>query len=249
MRSIFSQWKLAPLRQDCLLCEAAESDVLCDACAADMPTAALGCPQCAAPGHADVCGACIRDVPHFNMTVAAFLYRFPLDKLVQAFKFNANLTLIHFFSRAMYACIHERMSAQENTQKLKMPMQIIALPLAKQRLATRGFNQAALLADALALMLDCPVAHHSMLRIRETPPQSGLSRAERLRNVKGAFDCTGDVAGKHIAIVDDVMTTGATLSEAARVLKLAGAAEVSAYVLARAMIEPKMQTEQRYHTP
>ena len=225
------------MRQDCLLCEAAASDVLCTSCIADLPVETLSCPQCAAPGNANVCGACLRNAPHFDATAAAFTYRFPLDKLVQSFKFNANLTLTHFFASAMRTRIR--------ALALEMPDQIIALPLANKRLATRGFNQAALLADALARLLDCPVAHRSMLRIRETPPQSGLSRAQRMKNVKGAFDCAGDVAGKRIAIVDDVMTTGSTLSEAARVLKLAGAVEVSAFVLARAVLIPKTNAEHK----
>lgn len=113
------------------------------------------------------------------------------------------------------------------------PVLVIPLPLAPKRLAERGFNQAALLGAQVSKILGLRFEARGMLRVRETPPQTGLNREARLKNVRGAFDCTQRLAG-HVAIVDDVMTTGATLSEAAKVLKKAGAARVSAWVIARA---------------
>jgi ComF family protein len=108
------------------------------------------------------------------------------------------------------------------------------LPLARKRLAERGFNQSALLAELAAKELGIGYAPHGLLKVRDTPPQAGLDRAARLKNVRGAFDCGESLAGLRIALVDDVMTTGATLSEAAKVLKKAGASFVSAWVVARA---------------
>jgi ComF family protein len=116
---------------------------------------------------------------------------------------------------------------------------IVAVPLAPNRFAERGFNQSILLASALAKRLRLPVAHAAMLRIRETPPQTGLTRKDRKKNIKGAFDSRALPANARVAIVDDVMTTGATLSEAARVLKRAGASRVEAWVIARAAYERK----------
>ena len=112
----------------------------------------------------------------------------------------------------------------------------VAKALAKPsgRLAERGFNQSALLAESLARAMQIDFATHGLLKIRDTLPQAGLNRAARLKNVRGAFDCARSLAGRHVALVDDVMTTGATLSEAAKALKKAGAASVSAWVLARA---------------
>jgi ComF family protein len=115
-----------------------------------------------------------------------------------------------------------------------MPDVIIPMPLAKKRLATRGFNQSALLARGIGRRLHIKVESHGLLRVRETPPQAGLNRAARLENMKGAFDCAQNLAGLRIALVDDVMTTGATMSDAARALKKQGAATVDAWAIARA---------------
>ena len=113
------------------------------------------------------------------------------------------------------------------------PVLVIPLPLAPKRLAERGFNQSALLGAQISKILGLRFEARGMLRVRETPPQTGLNREARLKNVRGAFDCTQRLDG-HVAIVDDVMTTGAMLSEAAKVLKKAGATRVSAWVIARA---------------
>jgi ComF family protein len=174
----------------------------------------------------------LRDQPQFDATVAAFHYKYPLDKLVQSLKFGADLKLVQFFTdtlaEAVMSCDRKNRAAPEI---------VVALPLANQRLKERGFNQAALLAAGVAKQLKLPVAHGAMLRIRETPPQSGLNREARIKNIRGAFACDTSLVGRSVAIVDDVMTTGATLSEAARALKSAGAARVEAWVLARAVSE------------
>jgi ComF family protein len=196
-------------------------------------TDATCCRQCALPGASDaICGQCLRDTPRFDRTLAAFEYRFPLDRLVQSFKFRADLKLVDFFVAAMAARVSPAISATT-----RLPDLLVALPLANQRLRERGFNQSALLADGLARVIGRPVAHGAMLRIRETPPQSGLDRPARIKNIRGAFDCRDNLTGKHVALIDDVMTTGATLSEAASVLKKAGAQQVDAWVLSRAVLE------------
>jgi ComF family protein len=151
--------------------------------------------------------------------------------LVQSFKFRADLKLANFFSANLAEAVRAALAVST-----ARPEFLVALPLSRQRLTERGYNQSALLADGVASRLGMNVAHDAMLRIRETPPQSGLSRDARIKNIRGAFDCGVDLTGRHIAIVDDVMTTGATLSEAAKVLKKAGAARVDAWVLSRAML-------------
>jgi ComF family protein len=204
-------------------------ETLCAACQRDLPTASINnCPRCAAPSQsAQVCGACLADPPHFDETVSAYRYAYPLDRLVQAYKFNANLGLLPLFATAIARAVNER-----DTQR--RPDLVIPLPLAPKRLAERGFNQSALLGAQVSKALGTRFEARGMLRVRETPPQSGLNREARLKNVRGAFDCAHRLDGKHVAIVDDVMTTGATLSEAAKVLKKAGAIRVSAWVIARA---------------
>jgi ComF family protein len=145
---------------------------------------------------------------------------------LQAYKFNANLGLLPLFADALARAIGTGGSQHR-------PMMVVPLPLAPKRLAERGFNQSALLGAQVAKILALRFEARGMLRVRETPPQTGLNREARLKNVRGAFDCAQRLDG-HVAIVDDVMTTGATLSEAAKVLKKAGAARVSAWVIARA---------------
>jgi ComF family protein len=218
--------------QDCALCDARCQSCLCAACMADLPRQQrLGCPSCNAPSADDQrCGRCLVHPPQFDRTISAFRYRYPLDRLVQAYKFRANLSLLPLFADALIEAIGKHHPAP-------LPDLIVPLPLAPKRLAERGFNQSALLGDKLASALAIKFESRGMLRVRETPPQSGLNREARLKNVRGAFDCAKSLAGKRVAIVDDVMTTGATLSEAARALKRAGAIEVSAWVIARAVFD------------
>ena len=216
------------LSQDCQLCGVSAAAAVCPDCQYDLPVAPLAnCPRCAAPSpSAQVCGACLADPPHFDATISAFQYAYPLDRLVQAYKFSANLGLLPLFADAVARAV-----AVGDAQH--RPVLVIPLPLAPKRLAERGFNQSALLGAEVSKILGLRFEARGMLRVRETPPQTGLNREARLKNVRGAFDCTQRLDG-HVAIVDDVMTTGATLSEAAKVLKKAGAARVSAWVIARA---------------
>ena len=213
--------------QDCQLCGCRAVDSLCPACVHELPfRLGAGCPQCAAEGADNqLCGGCLAHPPAFDRTVAVFRYAFPLDRLLQSYKFRQNLALTSLFAGALNAAV-SRQPARPDT--------LIAVPLARARLAERGFNQSALLAESLARAMQIDFATHGLLKIRDTLPQAGLNRAARLKNVRGAFDCARSLAGRHVALVDDVMTTGATLSEAAKALKKAGAASVSAWVLARA---------------
>jgi len=231
--SFFATSRLTQLfSQDCQLCGVRTETSLCRDCERDLPyRMSGGCPRCAAHASAgQLCGACLSEAPAFDETVAAFSYEFPLDRLLQSYKFNENLSLTAMFSAALLAAVRQHHVQYGST----LPDRVIALPLARKRLAERGFNQSALLAELVAKELGIRYAPHGLLKVRDTPPQAGLDRAARLKNVRGAFDCDESLAGLRIALVDDVMTTGATLSEAAKVLKKAGASYVSAWVVARA---------------
>ena len=213
------------LAQDCILCAAPSGDTpFCAGCAHDLPELGDACPQCAGPSLGGaVCGACLGDPPSFDATVAAWRYGFPVDRLVLALKYGGRLALARAFGAALAARVADRQV------DLLVPM-----PLAPTRLRERGFNQAMEIARALARGTRFTVAPHLVARVRDTPPQTDLPHDARTANVRGAFDCMRAVAGRSLAIVDDVMTTGASLEELAGTLKRAGAARVENWVVARA---------------
>jgi len=213
--------------QDCVLC-AAESglDALCSSCRGDLPTLTECCPRCAlpTPGGA-ICGTCLRTPPHFDATVALWRYEFPCDKLVHALKYRARLALAGCFA----GCLASRPLPEIDL--------VVPMPLHRRRLRERGFNQALEIARGLARRMDWPLGSRSAVRLRHTAPQTGLPYAERAKNVRGAFECPLDLSGARVGVVDDVMTTGATLNELARVLKRAGASRVENFVIARTVPE------------
>jgi ComF family protein len=213
------------LAQDCILCTAPSGDTpFCTGCAHDLPELGDACPQCAGPSLGGaVCGACLGDPPSFDATVAAWRYGFPVDRLVLALKYGGRLALARAFGAALAARVADRQV------DLLVPM-----PLAPTRLRERGFNQAMEIARALARGTRFTVAPHLVARVRDTPPQTDLPHDARTANVRGAFACMRAVAGRSLAIVDDVMTTGASLEELAGTLKRAGAARVENWVVARA---------------
>lgn len=214
----------AALPQDCLLCGAACDDApLCGPCRDELPALPRACPLCAMPSpHGEICGICLQHPPQFDMTVAVWRYAYPVDRLVQALKFHGRLALASFFADAL-ASVVERADV------------VIPMPLHPSRLSERGFNQAAEIARHLTGILGTGLAIHGASRIRRTLPQANLPLDERSRNVRGAFACTLDLTGARVAVVDDVMTTGATLGALARVLKRAGAARVENWVVARTL--------------
>jgi len=209
----------------CFLCRGAATDVLCAQCDAELPRlpAAL-CPRCALPSpRGELCGRCLSSAPSYDATVAALAYDFPADALVHAFKFRGELALADTLARALLA------------RPPPAAERIVPVPLSAARLRQRGYNQALELARRLARATGMPLDFTACERQKDAAPQSELPLAERVKNVRGAFRCTGDVRGRTIAVVDDVMTTGATLDELAATLKAAGAARVVNWVVARTL--------------
>jgi ComF family protein len=198
---------------------------LCAACDADLSHyRAPACPVCALPTPSgQVCGACLQHPPAFDQTLAAFSYHFPIDRLLHAFKYSGNLALTGILTEPL-----AQLAAGHPKPDFLMPM-----PLHPGRLKERGFNQSLEIARPISRWLDIPLAADACRRTRDTPTQAGLKWKERRRNVRGAFTCDLDLSGKKIAVLDDVMTTGATLNEISRILKGRGASEVSAWVVAR----------------
>ncbi|MBI5784250.1 MAG: ComF family protein [Rhodocyclales bacterium] len=214
------------LPQDCLLCGSPSGDaLLCPVCDLDLPRLpAEVCPICAeaAPGGA-TCGACLSDPRHFDATVAAFRYGFPADKLVQSLKYQRRIATADFFAGAMFA-------GPRPDGDL-----IVPLPLHPARLAERGFNQSVEIARPLARALRLPLELDGCTRSRDTAPQASLPWKERKKNIRHAFECAIDLSGRSVIVVDDVMTTGATLDEFARTLKAHGAVRVVNWVAARVL--------------
>jgi len=207
----------------CFLCRGAADGMLCAACDADLPRAdGPRCPRCAlpSPGGA-LCGRCLAHPPAYDETVAALEYAFPADVLVQSLKFRGELALAPLLAARLAARLPPGVP----------PFAVLPVPLSPARLRLRGFNPALEIARALGagLRVDARLAE----RARDTPPQVDLPHRERAANVRGAFRCRELPAGAQVAVVDDVMTTGATLHELAATLKRAGAARVVNWVVAR----------------
>lgn len=214
------------LPRACLLCGATAQAALCPGCAADLPQmSAHACPICALPlvAPAPACGACLKAPPAFDATYAALRYTFPVDRLVLMLKFQHRLASADFFAQRMLTGAHPAGTV------------VVPVPLSRQRLRERGFNQAVEIARPLARALALPLDLTGLTRTRETVPQSRLPWRARRGNVRHAFACSADFAGRTAIVVDDVMTTGATLHAVARALKDGGAGCVVNWVATRAV--------------
>jgi ComF family protein len=221
------------LPQCCELCAARTcGSLLCAACAEALPRVGAACPVCALPSAAEgACGACLALPPPYAATVAAFAYAFPIDRLLQRIKYGGRIALAQWAGAALAAALHGPRARRTGRPR---PDCIVALPLAAARQRDRGFNQASEIAARVARDTGLPLAT-PLARITAGPPQTALSWTERGRNVRGAFAIRAPVGGARIALVDDVMTTGATLAEAARTLLHAGAEQVECWVVARTL--------------
>lgn len=210
----------------CLLCRAPARDrALCEACHADLPWQQYCCQRCALPLEhpATVCGGCLRKSPPFDTAIAPLRYGWPLDRLLTRFKFSHRLS-------------HGRLLAQllaDHIPRDDLPTAIVPVPLHPARLRQRGFNQAHELAATLGRHFKVPVLPNACVRQRETDNQSELSAIQRHHNLKNAF-AVRVKPPTHLAIADDVMTTGSTVAELAKTLKRAGAEKISVWCVARA---------------
>lgn len=214
------------LPESCLLCSSDSGDgLLCADCNADLPgLATTHCPQCSVETtYGERCGACLKETPYFNRTIAAFRYDFPVDRIIHALKYGHQLAVADWLGKQLASYL-------EADNQL-----IIPLPLHPDRLRERGFNQSAEIARVIGNQLNLTVDRDNVLRSRPTQRQADLPLKERHKNVRGAFECRADLSGQKILLIDDVMTTGATVNECARVLKLHRASEITIVVAARAL--------------
>jgi ComF family protein len=210
----------------CAACgEATVAEPFCELCAGAVDEVPPGCRRCGQPGIDALCGACRAAPPAFEAVRAGGLLGGPLADAVHALKYRGRPAL----ARPLGAWLAAR-------APLPPDAAVISVPLARGRRLERGYDQAALLADAVCRAAGARRARlrAALVRVRETPPQVGRTREERARNVAGAFEARAVVAGRDVVLVDDVVTTGATADAAAEALRRAGARSVVVVALARA---------------
>jgi len=214
--------------RQCVLCLAPGSNGLCEACDANLPRLpAQHCPLCLLPiAPARICGSCLHNPPAWTNAIAALRYTFPVDAMIQALKYRPDLALVPILADCLLSAI---------SPPVALPDYVIPVPIHMARLRQRGFNQALEIGRYLCKQTGSTLLMDACSRSRDTVSQTELPWKERQKNVRGAFACRQDLTGKHVAIVDDVMTSGATLNELSKVLRRQGAVTISIWVVARAI--------------
>ena len=216
-------------KQHCLLCAALDSNEsgLCNGCLNDLPWhTSPQCQQCGLKSNGAICGNCLNALPHFDATYSLFTYDFPVNAMMQHYKYGGMLNLSQLFGHLL--------SKKISSNRVDL---IIPMPMHPLRLKERGFNQALEIAKILTKNHIEKLDYTSVHRQKLTPPQASLPLKERVKSIKGAFKINvgQKIKKKRIAIVDDVMTTGASLNELAKTLKQAGATHVECWVVSRTL--------------
>ncbi|MEK8090217.1 ComF family protein [Thermithiobacillus plumbiphilus] len=212
----------------CLLCHL-PGRAICQDCLAALPRLPrIRCPQCAVPhtGLANTrCARCQLDPPPFSACTAAFSYAAPLDQAIHQWKYHGRLVWTRVLAESWLETVGPL---------TELPEALLPVPLHWRRLASRGFNQAGLLARHWGRALDIPVLYHYAKRLRHTRQHARLGRSERLQDSETIFQVR-PLPVRHVAIIDDVLTTGGTVSALARAALTAGAERVDVWVLARTL--------------
>ena len=203
---------------------------LCAGCRRDVPEKTMSCPQCArVVSTQDICGRCRKKPPAQDALWAAFDYRFPLDAVLKAYKYQQRMpqgrVLRDLFLDAVVQAVAEN--------RLTAPDLLAPVPLHPSKLRCRGFNQSLELARPVARTLDTALRPRLLIRTRATESQASLPRESRAKNVRAAFQCREPVDGKHVVVIDDVVTTGNTVNEIAKELRKAGATRIEIWTLSR----------------
>jgi len=200
---------------------------LCAPCEADLPFNAVRCGICSAPlarSARSICGACLRRTPLFDASCIPFQFAYPIDHMVRRLKYGGVIAM----GRVLGELFARRMHAES------LPKLLLPVPLAHRRFRERGYNQAIVLAEHIHMNARIALRTDVLVRTRETQMQAGLDQLARRRNIHDAFEVVTALPATHVAILDDVVTTGSTANEIARVLKQAGAQRVDVWAIARA---------------
>ncbi len=214
--------------QCCIICNAHCSAGLCPDCAVELVPNAPCCPCCAQPAPLpEPCAACRRTPSPIAASRVPFRYTFPVDALIRQFKFEGRFQLAVPLGRLLARAIDTRQP---------LPEVLIPVPLHRRRLLQRGYNQALELAAVAAAELGIALDYKTCIRTLPTVAQTGLDHRQRRRNLRGAFRATRDLPYHHIAILDDVITTGTTVAELARLARRTGTPRIEAWALARAVL-------------
>jgi ComF family protein len=222
------------LPRSCVFCgDDSGAQTCCDGCRDDLPWISNPCRGCGVPlsdGHPrDYCAVCCQPAGPDLHIRSALIYAYPLDRIIAGAKFHQRLD----FAAALGGLLGDYLCRPAAVVSGEFPDVIVPVPLHRRRLAARGFNQAAEIAAPVARRLGVPLHIDGCARVRHTIEQSSLTGRARRRNLIGAFVARSDLAGMHVAIVDDVLTTGTTVAAVAAAVFKAGARKVNIWTVAR----------------
>lgn len=234
----FENWLFAT---QCLLCHdnVKTGKNLCKRCIEELPWNLVACQQCAMPfeptyvreENTITCGECLSNAMPFYRAYAAFIYEPPIAQLITQLKFSQNLICGSTLSDLLLIFLKEKYEDQA------WPEAIIPVPLHPKRLSERGYNQATELAKPLGKSLKIPMYLDICERVKQTTTQTSISERERQRNLKNAFSVTQSIGLRHVAIVDDVLTTGSTTRAIAKTLKKNGVDKIDVWVVAKTLLQ------------
>ncbi len=223
---LFDTLLAAMLPERCLLCTERIQQPFCIDCMQLLPWIAIGCEICGAQlSEVGVCGRCQAQPPYYDNVIIPFQYRSPIAEQIQRLKYNRKLR----YASPLAAMILQRVWKSPQPP----PQVLIPMPLHRHRLRQRGFNQALEIAKPIGNQLGIEVNYSLLARIKNTASQTGLNVKQRHKNVRGAFQVMRPITMKHVALIDDVVTSGNTVNTAARALKRAGVKTVSVWAVAR----------------
>ncbi|ATA20126.1 ComF family protein [Gibbsiella quercinecans] len=205
---------------------------ICSYCLPPLLATQPCCPRCGLPADPRyICGRCLQRPPPWQRMVFVADYRPPLSQLIQKFKYHHAPELAPTLARLLLL----RWLQTRREQYLNNPEIIVAVPLQRKRAWRRGYNQTDLLARPLARWLGCEYRPAALRRVRAATPQRQLTARQRRRNLRGAFRCEDDLAGRHVALLDDVVTTGSTVAEIAKLLRQQGVASLQIWCICRTL--------------